>query len=278
MARVMVTGGTGVLGRAVVPRLLADGHEVMVLTRRPAAQVPGGAGRVAGDLARGEGLDAAVTGAEVVVHLASQPFRPARVDVGGTKFLIDAIRRCGGGPHLVYVSIVGVDQILWPYYERKRQAEVLVAGSGLPYTIQRATQFHDLVLMAMASAVRAPFLVVPARTSCQPVDVADVAERLVQIVRSGPVRGFSADLGGPQILDAADLARDVLSALGKRRPVWPVRIPGRVGAGFRAGHHLAAGTPRGGRTWRGYLEDRCSAEAGALLLPYTGRRVPIRRQ
>jgi NAD(P)-dependent dehydrogenase (short-subunit alcohol dehydrogenase family) len=89
MARVMVTGGTGVLGRAVVPRLLADGHEVIVLTRRPAAQVPGGAGRVAGDLARGEGLDAAVTGAEVVVHLASQPFRSARVAVGGTKFLID---------------------------------------------------------------------------------------------------------------------------------------------------------------------------------------------
>ncbi len=243
MARVMVTGGAGVLG-AVVPRLLADGHEVMVLTRRPAAQVPGGACRVVGDLARGDGLDAAVTGAEVVVHLASRPFRPARVDVGGTKILIDAIRRCGGGPHLVYVSIVGVDQILWPYYERKRQAEVLVVASGLPYTIQRATQFHDLV----------------------------------QIVRSGPVSGFGADLGGPQVLDAADLARDVLSALGIRRPVRPVRIPGRVGAGFRAGHHLAAGTPRGGRTWRGYLEDRCSAESGVLRLPYTGLLVPIRRQ
>ena len=274
----MVTGGTGVLGRTVVPLLLADGHEVRVLTRRPAAQVPEGARRIVGDLARGDGLDAAVTGAEVVVHLASQPFHPARVDVGGTKILIDAIRRCGGGPHLVYVSIVGVDQIPWPYYKRKRQAEVLVAGSGLPYTIQRATQFHDLVLMAMASAARAPLLVVPAGTSGQPVDVADVAERLVQIVRSGPVSGFGADLGGPQILDAADLARDVLSALGIRRPVRPVRIPGRVGAGFRAGHHLAAATARGGRTWRGYLQDRCSAEPGVLRLPYTGRPVAIRRR
>lgn len=178
----------------------------------------------------------------------------------------------------MYVSIVGVDQILWPYYERKRQAEVLVAGSGLPYTIQRATQLHDLVLMAMASAARAPYLVVPAGTSCQPVDVADVAERLTQLVRSRPVSGFGADLGGRQILDAADLARDVLSAHGIRRPVRPVRIPGRVGAGFRAGHHLAAGTPRGRRTWRGYLEDRCGAESGVLRLPYTGRRVPIRRR
>src|SRR5260370_42060113 len=98
MARVMVTGGTGVLGRAVVPRLLADGHQVTVLTRRPAAQVPGGACRVAGDLTRGDGLDAAVTGAEVVVHLATQPFRPARVDVGGTNVPIGPLRPCAGRP------------------------------------------------------------------------------------------------------------------------------------------------------------------------------------
>ncbi len=278
MARVTVTGGTGVLGRALVPRLLSDGHEVTALTRRQAAEVPDGAGRMVGDLASGDGLEAAVSGAEVVVHLASQPFRPARVDVGGTRALIEAVKRCGGGPHLVYVSIVGVDQIPWPYYKRKRQAEVLVSGSGLPFTIQRATQFHDLVLMAMASAARAPFLVVPAQTSCQPVDVTDVAERLVQVVGSGPVNGFGADLGGPQILDAADLARDVLAGLGARRPVTRVRVPGRVGAGFRAGHHLAVGTARGARTWRGYLEDRCSAEPGVLQLPYTGRRIRIRRR
>ena len=277
MVRVMVTGGTGVLGRAVVPVLLADGHEVTVLTRQPAAQVPGDARRMVGDLATEDGLDAAISRAEVVVHLASQPVHPARVDVGGTRALIEAIRHGDGDPHLVYVSIVGVEQIPWPYYQRKRQAEVLVAGSGLPFTVQRATQFHDLVLMAMASAARAPVLVVPSGTSCQPVDVADVAERLAQIVRSGPVNGFSADLGGPQVLDAADLARQVLAALGRRRPVLPVRIPGRVGAGFRAGHHLAAATPRGARTWDGYLEDRCSAEPGVLRLPYAGRLVRIRR-
>ena len=277
MARVTVTGGTGVLGRALVPRLLADGHQVIVLTRQPTALVPGGARRMTGDLARGDGLAAAVHGAEVVVHLATQPFRPARVDIGGTSALIEEVKQAGGDAHLVYVSIVGVDQIPWPYYKRKRQAEVLVAASGLPFTIQRATQFHDLVLMAIASAARAPILVVPSGTSCQPVDVADVAERLTHIVRSRPVHGFGADLGGPQILDAADLARDVLAALGKRRPVRPARIPGRVGAGFRAGRHLAAGTARGTRTWRSYLEDRCSAEPGVLRLPYTGRRVPIRR-
>lgn len=275
MARVMVTGGTGVLGRVVLPLLQADGHEVMVLTRQTDADMPGGARRVIGDLASGHGLEPAVTGADVVVHLATRPFRPALVDVAGTSALISAVKRSGGGPHLVYVSIVGVDQIPWPYYKRKRQAEALVAGSGLPYTSQRATQFHDLVLMAMASAARAPVLVVPSGTSGQPVDVADVAERLARIAGSEAAGGYAVDLGGPQVLDAADLARDVLSALGKWRPV---RIPGRVGAGFRAGHHLAAGTQRGTRTWRSYLADRCDAEPGALRLPYIGRRVRIRHR
>ena len=60
--------------------------------------------------------------------------------------LVDAIRRDGGRPHVVYVSIVGVDRMPRPYYKRKRQAEALVTGSGLPFTIQRATRFHDLVL------------------------------------------------------------------------------------------------------------------------------------
>jgi uncharacterized protein YbjT (DUF2867 family) len=278
MAKVTVTGGTGVLGRAVVPRLLADGHQVTVLTRRPAARVPDGASRVIGDLARGDGLDPAVAGAEVVVHLASEPFRPARVDVAGTRALIGAVRRSGGSPHLVYVSIVGVDKIPWPYYKRKREAEAVVSASGLPHTIQRVTQFHDLVLMAMASAARAPVLIVPSGTSCQPVDAGDVAERLAHIVRTGQAGGFSADLGGPQILDAADLARDVLSALGKRRPVRPFRVPGRVGAGFRAGHHLAASTPRGARTWGAYMDGCCRAEPGVLRVPYTGRRIPIPRR
>ncbi len=278
MAKVTVTGGTGVLGRAVVPRLQADGHQVTVLTRRLAAQVPDGTRRVIGDLARGDGLDPAVAGAEVIVHLASQPFRPARVDVAGTRALIEAVRRRGGDPHLLYVSIVGVDKIPWRYYKHKRQAEAVVSASGFPFTIQRATQFHDLVLMAMASAARAPVVIVPSGTSCQPVHVADVAERLAQIVRTGPAGGFTADLGGPQILDAADLARDVLSALGKRHPVRSVQFPGQVGAGFRAGRHLAARTPRGERTWRTYLDGCCSAEPGVLRIPYTGRRIPIPRR
>jgi NAD(P)-dependent dehydrogenase (short-subunit alcohol dehydrogenase family) len=98
MVSVMVTGGTGVLGQEVVPRLLAGGHEVAVLTRRRAVPLPDGVRRMAGNLAAGQGLDAAARVAEVIVHLATRPFRPARVDVGGTRALLDAVKRCGGDP------------------------------------------------------------------------------------------------------------------------------------------------------------------------------------
>ena len=166
-----------------------------------------------------------VQGADVIGHLASRPSRPARVDVAGTMALVDAIRRDGGRPHVVYVSIVGVDRIPRLYCKRKRQAEALVTGSGLPFTIQRATRFHDLVLTGLACAAYAPVMAVPAETSCQPVDAADVADRLAQIVWSGPADGYGADLGGPQVLDAAELARQVPAAMEVRRSVRRYACP-----------------------------------------------------
>jgi len=279
MAMVTVTGGAGVLGREVVPRLQADGHEAAVLTRRPAAPLPDGVRRLIGDLPAGRGLEMTVQGADVIVHLASRPSRPARADVAGTMALVDAIRRDGGRPHLVYVSIVGVDRVPRPYYKRKRQAESLGDRLGASVHYPAPAQFHDLVLMGLACAAYAPVMAVPAKTSCQPVDAADVADRLAQIVWSGPADGYGADLGGPQVLDAAELARQVLAAMEVRRPVRRIRLPGRVAAGFRAGHHLAADTPRGQRTSASYLAARLAAGGGEVIgLPYINKQVRIRHR
>ena len=121
----------------------------------------------------------------------------------------------------------------------------------------------------MRSAACAPVLLVLAGTSCQPVDTADVAQRLAEIVRTGPVNGLAADLDGPQVLDASrHTAGDVLAVIGARRPVRPVWIPGRSVPGSR----LVIISPRharGARTWRSYPWDHCRAEPGVLLLPYT---------
>lgn len=229
-SRVLVTGGTGTLGREVVAKLAAAGTPYRVLSRRSGAE------HVVGDLDTGAGLDEAVRDVGVVVHAATSGLR--RRDAAGTRRLLDAIDRTGDRPHLVYVSIVGVDRVPMPYYREKVLVEELVAASGLPWTIQRATQFHDLLAMVFRGGARLPVLPVLAGTPFQPVDAGEVATRLVSLAGVDAV-GRAPDLGGPQVAPMTELARTWMAARGIRRPVLPVRLPGGIGRGYRAGGHLA---------------------------------------
>lgn len=262
MSSILVTGGTGTLGRGVVTRLLTAGNDVRVLSRRAADRVPGGgalrdAGWVTGDLHSGAGLDEVATGAEVIVHCASDFRRPGR-DLGMTRNLIETAKR-HGAPHLVYVSIVGVDRVPLGYYRTKLEAEQLVRGSGLPWTILRATQFHDLILYLCQSLALPPLMLVPAGISFQPVDADDVAGRVSQLA-AGPPAGRVPDFGGPEVLAIADLARAYLRASGRRRPLRTVRLPGKIFDGFLRGDHLAPGHADGRRTYQEFL----TANAGLL--------------
>ncbi|MGH3338769.1 MAG: SDR family oxidoreductase, partial [Propionibacteriaceae bacterium] len=147
---VLVTGGTGTLGRQVVPRLRDAGREVRVLSRH-SRSAGDGIELVTGDLATGEGIDAAVDGVETIVHLAGS----AKGDDHKTRNLVRAAARAGVG-HLVYISVVGADRIpvvsgvdraMFGYFASKRVAEKVVEDSGLPWTTLRATQFHEGMLM-----------------------------------------------------------------------------------------------------------------------------------
>jgi uncharacterized protein YbjT (DUF2867 family) len=240
----------------VVARLLAGGHEVRVLSRHPRpASAPAGVGWVTGELLGGQGLADAVTGVGVIVHCASDPLRP-RVDVDGTRNLLRAAR-AAGTPHLVYISIVGVDQIPYRYYQAKLQAERLIQGSGLPWTILRATQFHQLILLVVSGLARLPVVPVPAATSFQPIDANEVADQLATLATGLP-SGRVPDLGGPHIHSAADLLRAYLQAAGRRRLVLPVRLPGATFAGYRRGGHLAPDRAVGRRTWEQFLAEQVS--------------------
>jgi uncharacterized protein YbjT (DUF2867 family) len=251
---ILVTGGSGTLGRGVVARLLAAGHTVRVLSRRPRpASGPAAADWVTGDLVSGERLADAVAGAAAIVHCASDPRRP-QMDVAGTRHLIQAAR-AAGTPHLVDISIVGVDRVPYRYYQAKLEAERLVQASGLPWTILRATQFHQLILLVAAGLARLPVVPVPAATSFQPIDAGEVAERLAALVAE-PASGRVPDLGGPQVRTATDLLRAYLHAAGRRRPVLPVRLPGAVFAGYRQGGHLAPDRAVGRRTWEEFLAEQ----------------------
>ena len=244
MAAVLVTGGTGTLGSHLVPQLRAAGHDVRVLSRHA------GGGRVTGDLTTGAGLDEAAAGADVIVHAATDPVRAKRVEVGGTQRLL-AAARAAEVPHLLYVSIVGVDRHVFPYYKAKWATEQLVEAGGVPWTIFRATQFHELLDKAF-SAMRGPRLA-PRGFRFQVLAASEAAARIVELVEGGPA-GRVADMGGPEVRDADDLARTWLAARGKRRPVIRVPVPGRIGRAFRDGAQLAPDHADGTITWDQWLE------------------------
>jgi len=260
---VLVTGGTGVVGRQVVERLHARGTAVRVLSRRSSLQLPDGVRTFRGDLRSGAGLSEALAGADVVVHCASATgnplYRPARrTDVDGTRRLLEAARQ-RGTPHLVYISIVGVDRVPLGYYRAKLETEQVIENSHLPYTILRTTQFHDLVLRVLQTSP-APLLIIPAGFRFQPIHSAEVAERLVELTRSSPA-GHVADMGGPQVRGIEDLARTYLVSTGRTRVIVRLPLPGRAAAAFRAGHHLCPERVVGTVSWEDFLTQHLDSSS-----------------
>ncbi|URM92087.1 NAD(P)H-binding protein [Streptomyces sp. MRC013] len=250
MGTIVVTGGTGTLGRHVTRRLREEGHEVRVVSRRSAPY--------AVDLRDGGGLDEALAGAGTVVHCASTP---TGGDERAAGRLVGAARRAGVS-HLVYISIVGVDRVPLGYYRTKLAVEGLIERSGLGWTVLRTTQFHDLVLRLLEGSARLPVLPVPAGVRDQPVEVREVAARLTGLALAEPA-GRVADMGGPEVRTFEDLARAYLRAAGRRRRVVPVPLAGRTYRAFRAGGHLAPDRAVGTGTFEDHLERRFTRGARA---------------
>jgi len=254
----LVTGGTGTLGHHVVPLLQDAGHDVRILSRRhyPAQD---GVEYVAGDLSINEGIDAAVAGVETVIHCAGS----AKGDDVKAQRLVDAARKAGV-KHLVFISVVGADRVpivsgidraMFGYFGSKLAAERIVASSGIPRTILRATQFHDLQLTVVEQMAKLPFIPVPADVSFQPVDAAEVASQLVELALGHPA-GLVPDLAGPRIYTMSDLIRVYLSARGLRRLMLPLWLPGKAARAMRAGANLAPDRAVGRRTWEDFLAQR----------------------
>ncbi|MFE0105980.1 SDR family oxidoreductase [Streptomyces sp. NPDC059009] len=250
MTTILVTGGTGTLGRLVTERLRLQGHEVRVLSRH--------AQPYAVDLREGTGLDAAVAGVDTVVHCASSP---RGGDEQAARNLIAAAREAGV-PHLLYISIVGVDRVPMGYYRSKLAVEKLIEESGLGWTVLRTTQFHDLVATVFGALAKSPVLLYPAGVSDQPIAVAEVADRLAELAVAAPA-GRVADLGGPEVRTFRELAQAYLRATGRRRPLVPLRLAGAAYRGFRAGGHLTPERAVGQGTFEEFLAERFGSKAEA---------------
>ncbi|GAA1019529.1 MULTISPECIES: SDR family oxidoreductase [Amycolatopsis] len=242
MTTILVTGGTGTLGKLVVPAL--GDAKVRILSRKA-----NGPDRFACDLMTGEGLAPAIDGADVVVHLAGGP----KGDDVATANLVRAAERAGVG-HLVFISVIAADAVPLGYFRRKHEAEKLVAASEVPSTILRAAQFHGFCLNAVQAMAKLPVVPVPG-VNFQPVDVREVAERIAQLALGAPA-GRVRDLAGPKVYGMGELVDKYLQARGRRRLKMPMRVPGAAGKVYRADGNLNLDADTGTRTFEDYLAEQ----------------------
>ncbi|HEX8430677.1 MAG TPA: NAD(P)H-binding protein [Longimicrobium sp.] len=255
--KILITGGTGALGREIATAAEAAGHSVRIGSRRARpATAPPAREWARMEMASGRGMAAALDGADAVIHAASDPMRARSVDVEGTRLLAEAAGSAAIR-HLVYVSIVGIDRIPFSYYRHKLATERIVAASGVPFSILRATQFHTLIDMLLSAVSRVPFVIpLPADLRFQSVAPAEVAARLVRCVDAGPA-GRRADFGGPEAMTLGEMAAEWKDAHGVGKRVARIPAPGALAAALRAGHNtVPAGGDHGTVRWRDWLRSR----------------------
>lgn len=244
--RVAVAGGTGLVGRYVVEELAAAGQEPVVLSRSRGVDL----------LSGGAGLDAALEGVDTVVDVSNVTTTGAAkavayFDTAGRN-LLDAGERAGVRHH-VALSIVGIDRVGLGYYKGKLRQEELVKDGPLPWTVLRATQFHEFAGQILDRLPK-PLAVVP-RMRTQPIAAREVARHLVELTLT-PAQGMAPDLAGPRVEQLVDMVRRLMRARHERRLVLPVKMPGATGAAMTGDGQLPIGPgPRGSQTFDEWLAE-----------------------
>ena len=274
---ILVTGGTGLLGREFAKLALHGGHKVWVMSRssRRRDLLPTKIGWLYGDLEMGIGLDDAVAGTNVIIHAGTSPFSKIReTDVEGTRLLLKAARQSGRIEHFIFPSIVGIENIPLNYYVQKLAAERTIREGGVPWTVLRATQFHSFIDMILVKASKSPVILLPTDFLFQPVDAREVAARLLQCIVEGPVATVQApvhlsrfslgeagagrrpDFCGPEVKTLGELARIWLDVRKMKRAVVRLPTPGDVAAAFRRGEGTAPDKAGSGITWYDWVKNK----------------------
>jgi uncharacterized protein YbjT (DUF2867 family) len=222
------------------------GHHVVTLARG------GGV-----DLVAGTGIDGALDAVGAVVDVTSIQTQSAKASKrffgAVTRHLLEAEKAAGVGHH-VALSIVGADKAPYGYYAGKQLQERLVSEGDVPWTLMRATQFHEFAGQIMERLRFGPVVVAP-RMRCQPVAAREIAERLIDLVEAGP-SGRVADLGGPREEQAVDMVRALKAATGARGWILPLPFPGALGRALRDGSLIPGpGALHGTQTYADWLRS-----------------------
>src|SRR6266852_4948783 len=206
--KIVIIGGTGLIGTKLVNNLRQQGHEVVVAS--PSRGI---------NSVTGEGLPAALVGAQVVVDVTNSPSWQDKAVLEffetSTRNLL-AAEAVAGVRHHIALSVVGTERLLASGFFRAKMAqEKLIQASPIPYTIVRATQFFEFVGGIAQSATEGQTVRVPP-VLMQPIASDDVAAAMADAALAEPLNG-TVDLAGPESIRQDDLVRRFLNATGEDR-------------------------------------------------------------
>ncbi|GAA3604731.1 NAD(P)H-binding protein [Kineosporia mesophila] len=249
--RIAVAGGTGTVGRHVVDVVTEQGHEPVLLTRSSGV-----------DLVSGQGLP--LEGVDVVIDVTSvmtQKADRSRAFFGAVTRNLLAAEKAAGVGHHVALSIVGIDASPYGYYAGKVLQEQLLESADVPWTVLRATQFHEFASQVLGVARIGPVNLVPVMRN-EPVAAREVAGHLVDLALA-PAAGRVPDLGGPREERMVDMARAYLAHTGRRGFVLPVPMPGAGGKAMRNGALVTGpGAVHGRQTYAQWLAAQPARPTG----------------
>jgi uncharacterized protein YbjT (DUF2867 family) len=248
--KIAVAGATGAVGHHVVDVARERGHDVVPLSRSSGV-----------DLTVGDGLAEALEDVDVVIDVSStstQSGTRSRRFFGTVTSNLLTAERAAGVNHHIALSIVGSNSAPFGYYAGKALQEELVSAGRVPWTILRATQFHEFAEQIYGQIALGPVHLVPKMIS-QPVAAREVAERLVDLAQR-PAAGRSRDLAGPQVLRMAALVRHYAKALHRGGTIIEVPLPGGFGKALRDGSLTAEpGAELGRQTFDSWLRERAQS-------------------
>ncbi|WP_057936141.1 SDR family oxidoreductase [Algoriphagus resistens] len=255
MNEILITGGSGNLGKQLVKTLYNKGYSITVLSTKDNTELPENISLLMGDLTKAESLKNKLNNFELIVHCASNPKDSENVDYKGTLNLLQAIdpKRI---VHFLYISIVGVDKSPYPYYQNKSMTENILKKSTVPFTILRITQFHDFVLHRILEPLVDPdktMIKIPRQMSFQSIDIKDAADIIAEVVETP--QHATIEVGGPEVLSMYEIATLYLKQVGRTNEINEYSSTDIFYNLFTQRYNLCPNSKAGSFKWKDFLKQ-----------------------
>lgn len=263
MGRILITGGNGNLGQYLLETLYNQGQIVRVMSRKPRPdEVHPVIEWAQADVTTGVGIESALHDVDTIVNCMSSPRHETyQTDILGTSTLLKQAKQMTVR-YVVHISIIGIDRIIYPYYQHKLGAEIAVIESGIPYLIARISQFHSFVdfILSPLHEIQSDTVAIPVNVQFQPISTEDVASYLAPTIIKAETIG-RIEFGGNEILRLDQLASSWLEAQGIEKTIAAATdsqhdLPflNAFGDGFVNGYNTKSENRVPGLSWSDYLK------------------------